>query len=1260
MSLAWSFWIDRGGTFTDVVGRSPSGALVARKVLSEQPGLPGDPAVQAIARILQCPPGQPLPCGLVDEVRLGTTVATNALLEGQGSPVLLLINRGLADLLVIGDQHRPDLFALEIQRPFPLALRVLEVAGRLAADGQELEPLQLDAELAGSIRQAMADGYQSCAVALLHSYRWGRHEQQLAAWLEPFGFDAVVQSHQLCPRPRLLARAQTAVVEAAVAPVLQPYLQQVAKALGPGTSLAVMRSSGALESPDGLHAKDTILSGPAGGMVGALAAASWLGCPVLGFDMGGTSTDVFYADPAAAVIERSPETEIAGITLLAPRLPIHTVAAGGGSILHSDGQRLGVGPQSAGAQPGPACYGRGGPATITDAQLVLGRLPASALPAVFGADGRQGADRFAACQAMAALGQTLGESLAGPPTVEALATGALAIAVERMAEAVRRISIQHGHDIREAVLVCYGGAGGQLGCRLAETLGVSRLLLHPLAGVLSAYGLGQAPRAVLVEETVRQPLEQLPEGYLEQRLEALRLRAGAPAAAPGRVQLELRSSGREQGLLLAYTPGMDLQQAYSQAHQQRFGFIPASLDLVLERLELELSLAGAVSSASRSQDPAQPGQAGGGAHAAPPMPPPAEMVAVWSDQPSPGWSRWPRWCCSELPAGVVLQGPALLVDATTTTVVEPGWQVEVRPDRCLLLQRQPPLQPGARPPTVENSLKNSGENSGEIPVEIPVESPARGRSDVVDPVMLELYNHRFTAIAEQMGVRLQQSARSVNIRERLDFSCAVFDGRGRLVANAPHIPVHLGSMGESVTALLAAVQRGDREPLQRGDVLLSNNPYNGGTHLPDITAITPVFATAGLEPNFYVACRGHHGDVGGLTPGSMPPWSRTIADEGLLLDNVVFLQAGELDRSAWRQRFAAGSHPVRNPEQLLADLQAQVAANRLGAQELERLVARHGLLPVQAYMGHGLAHGAQAVRRALGRLQGGRHTVSLDNGSVIAVAVTVDAVAGTALVDFTGTSPQCPSNMNAPLAVTKAVVLYVFRTLIDEPLPLNAGCFEPLTLVVPKGSILNPDPPAAVVAGNVEVSQAAANALLAALGVMAASQGTMNNLSFGNGRCQYYETICGGAGAGITPAGKGFAGASAVQTHMTNSRITDPEILEARFPVRLERFALRPGSGGAGRWRGGDGVVRQLRFLEPMTVAVLSGSRLVAPFGLQGGEPGQCGRNQWLRAQGPAGAETVELPGCVELQLAAGDALRLETPGGGGFGQADPANAQRR
>ena len=1199
----WRFWIDRGGTFTDLVARSPRGELVVRKLLSVQPDRPGDPAVRAIRALLG--PGE-----RIEEVRLGTTVATNALLERRGAPTLLLLNRGFADLLRIGDQHRPDLFALRIDKPDPLEQRVLEVGGRLAVDGRELEPLQLDGALAEQLRQARADGLSSVAVALLHSYRYPSHELQLGEWLATFGFEQISLSHRVSPLPRLVPRGQTTVLEAYVGPALRRYLDQVQTALGAEVPLRIMQSSGGLTGPDRLQAKDTMLSGPAGGLVGAARTSAAAGYPVIvGFDMGGTSTDVCYCD---GDWERREQWPLAGFTLQAPMLQIHTVAAGGGSVLQFDGQRLQVGPASAGADPGPACYRRGGPLTLTDANLLLGRLQPQHFPAVFGPQADQPLDPQAARQPFAQLAAAMGT------TPELVAEGAIAIAIERMAEAIRRISIQQGHDVRQAALCSFGGAGGQHACALAEALDMHQVLLHPLAGVLSAYGIGLADERQIHERVIRQPLTPALLEALEAQFAELEAAAGGgEAGVLAERRLQLRTPGSDTVLPLAWGRHGELLDAFQQSYHRRYGYLPTGADgqplqPVVERLTLELIRPGA---ALPDQDP--PPIPTPGPDASPGLAVPPERLQLFVNG---AWRPVPLLQRSQLRPGQRLEGPALIVEATGTNLLLPGWGAALLPGGSMLLSRSPGLAPAAR---------------------------ATEAADAADPVLLELFNHRFAAIAEQMGTRLQLTSSSVNIKERLDFSCALFDRRGALVANAPHIPVHLGSMGASVVALLAAVERGEHPPLAPGDAVVSNNPFNGGTHLPDLTVITPVFA--GQELIACVASRGHHADVGGTTPGSMPPHSRSIAEEGLLLDNVPLIRDGSFEEVLWRQRLAAGPWPVRNPDQLLADLQAQVAANRLGVERLQALIAREGLQPVQAYMAHGQAHAAEAVRRVIDRLQDGSARVRCDGGLEVAVAIRVNHAQRSVCIDFTGTSPQQPSNLNAPLAITRAAVLYVFRCLVQKSIPLNAGCFEPLELVVPAGCLLNPRAPAAVVAGNVETSQVVVNALFAALGVMAAAQGTMNNLIFGNHRCQYYETICGGSGAGRLADGRGFPGASAVQTHMTNSRLTDPEILEERLPVRLELFAVRHGSGGGGRWPGGDGVVRQLRFLEPVTVSLLTGARQVAPFGLAGGGAAACGQNQLLHGDGRVDS----LAGVAECQLQPGDAVRVCTPGGGGYGAAE-------
>ena len=1214
----WHFWIDRGGTFTDLVGRAPSGELVVRKVLSEPTIDRGDPAVRAIREVMGLPAAAQIPPGLIQEVRLGTTVATNALLEGAGEPVLLITNQGLADLLLIGDQHRPDLFALEIPAPKSLAVAVVESRGRLNANGEEVEPLCFDAELEKMLRAHRSAGISACAIALMHAWREPIHERRLAELAQTLGFTTVVCSHQVSPLPRLVPRSQTTVVEAALEQLLFRYLQQVMQSLGGQARLRVMTSSGGLQGLECLLAKDTILSGPAGGMVGAVAAAEAAGLAsqaLVGVDMGGTSTDVFCLPAGASDQdwERSAETKIAGLELSAARLPIHTVAAGGGSIIRSDGDRLQVGPRSAGASPGPACYRRGGPLTITDAHLFLGRLQVEAFPPVFGPAADLRPDLEVVQQRFGELASRLGRD------PESLAEGALDLAVETMAGAIQQVSLLRGHDIRAGALVAYGGAAGQLACRVAQVLGLRQVLIHPLAGVLSAFGLGQARLREWRQVVVRRALEAdllatLPEmirqevGFAEEKLQAAG--AGPVSQFEQRIRLELRDVGSEQGLLIpiAELPSTlqlsELEGEFDQVHCQRFGYKPPRTSaLMLECLEVEVFTASA-----RSEDDCQMASAQLSVSG-------ALSTTATVHWPGLGWQEVPLVQRCDRALHQPLQGPALILDATGCTVLEPGWSARCNVAGSLLLtSAESPVQPLARDQVV----------------------------DVPDPVDLSLFHHRFMVIAEQMGERLRQTSRSVNIRERLDFSCALFDHKGALVANAPHIPVHLGSMGEAVVDLLGQIEGGERPPLEPGETVLSNDPYHGGTHLPDITAMTPVFGD-GERPSYYVACRGHHADVGGLTPGSMPPFSREIGEEGLRLRNWSLLRGGSLDVDGWKAILKAERQPPRSPDVLWADLQAQVAANRLGVDHLEQLMLREGPRRVSCYMGFVQSHAAESVRRVISRLADQTFSVELDHGGRLELALQVDHNARKACLDFTGTSPQGEHNFHAPLAVTKAAVLYVLRCLVDEAIPLNAGCFEPLTLVVPQGSLLNPMPPAAVVAGNVETSQALCNLLFAAMGVMAAAQGTMNNLTFGNERSQYYETISGGGGAG-----PGFQGSSGVQTHMTNSRLTDPEILEQRFPVRLERFQLRRGSGGKGCWPGGDGLERQIRFLAPMTVALLSGSRRVAPFGLAGGQAGALGMT-WLSEKG---GPWQQQSGCFEQMVQAGDRLFVATPGGGGWGRA--------
>ena len=1177
---SWRFFIDRGGTFTDVVARSPNGRLLTAKLLSQAPGYP-DAAVEAIRRLTGVRDGPLPPC----EVRIGTTVATNALLERKGAPTLYVTTRGHGDALLIGYQNRPDIFALDIRRPPAVHARVVEVDERVTIDGAIDRPLDL-AAAERAMRAAHDSGLRAVAIALVHGHRHPAHEAALARLATRIGFTEVVASHRATPLNRLLARAYTAVADAYLTPVVQDYVQAFEAALDQ-TGALFMQSSGGLVAGRALRGKDALLSGPAGGIVGMARTAAAAGfAKVIGFDMGGTSTDVSLY---AGRFERAGALTVGGVPVHAPTLPIDTVAAGGGSICRYEGGRFLVGPASAGAIPGPACYRRGGPLTVTDCNLVLGKLQPHHFPPVFGEGGDQPLNPQAAAARLDEVIADAGDTL----TREQAAEGLVAIAVANMARAIKAASVARGHDPADYVLSCFGGAGGQHACLVADALGMGQVLVHPLAGVLSAYGMGLAEQRAVRERTVALPIDAAQ--ALARAVAALAAEAEtALATVPERIEVgaHLRYAQTEYLIEVPFADAAAMRAAFDAAHRRQFGYTGDGA-LVVELLRVE----------AIAHSPADPGAT----VALPPQTAPAaETVLVHMA----GKTRAvPLHRRDRLAAHARVPGPALIVDDHATTAVEPGWIARVDADGALILHRHAPRTTAA-------------DDGG------------------VDPVRLEIFAGLFMGLAEEMGAALQRSAASVNIRERLDFSCALFDAQGNLVANAPHIPVHLGSMGDSIRAVIAA--RGDT--MRDGEVYALNNPYRGGTHLPDITVVQPVFAGE-ATPAFYVAARGHHADVGGITPGSMPPDSRTIEEEGVILDDVLLVADERLRTAELQAVFAAGRWPARNIAMNLADLAAQVAACRRGADGLRHLVAEHGHAAVAGYMAHVQRQAEAAVRDRLATLTDGAFAYELDDGAVVKVSVKVDRADRTATVDFTGTSDQRPTNFNAPLAVTRAAVLYVLRTLIDAPIPMNDGFLAPVTIVVPPGSMLNPHPPAAVVAGNVEVSQVVTDTLFGALGRLAASQGTMNNLTFGDDARQYYETIAGGAGAG-----PGHDGASAVQTHMTNSRLTDPEVLEARFPVLLEAFAVRTGSGGAGRWRGGDGARRALRFLAPMRTGILSNHRRVLPFGLAGGHPGAPGANGIVRADGTI----EELPATATVDMAAGDAIIIATPGGGGYGQPSP------
>jgi 5-oxoprolinase (ATP-hydrolysing) len=1190
----WQFWIDRGGTFTDVVGRGPDGGILCAKLLSDNSEHYPDAAVEGIRRMLGLRPDEPIPAEQIESIKMGTTVATNALLERNGERVALVINRGFGDVLRIGTQQRPRLFDLQIVLPEQLYERVVEITGRISARGEEIEPLDL-AAVRESLQDVLRQGIRAVAIVCLHGYRYPRHERAIAGIARQLGFTQVSTSHETSQLINLVNRGDTTVADAYLSPVLRRYVEQVRGAL-PGVHLFFMQSSGGLADATLFYGKNSILSGPAGGIVGAAKVAARAGFDrIIGFDMGGTSTDVTHF---AGEFERRFETEVAGVRICAPMMHIHTVAAGGGSICRYDGTRLRVGPESAGANPGPACYRQGGPLTVTDCNVMLGRLPSDFFPQIFGPNANLPLDRELVTERFRELASEIGELSA-----EEVASGFLRIAVENMANAIKKISIARGYDVTRYALVTFGGAGGQHACAVADALGIDRVLIHPLAGVLSAYGMGLAELRALRESSVEKPLDNegaTEAGELLSQLEnEARQQLYSQQSATETIirKFHLRYRGTNTPLPIDAGSIPEMRDAFQAAHLARFGFVmdPDERGLIIDSVSVE-AIGGTetrVDHLPESGAEAEPG-------------PVADVNAVFAGK----WESIPVFERERMAAGTSFQGPAIIVEHTTTTVVEPGWQAEITPRLDLLLKRAVP-----RPTRIAAGIG-------------------------ADPVLLEVFNNLFMSIAEQMGAVLQNSAYSVNIKERLDFSCALFDSEGRLVANAPHVPVHLGSMGGAVQAII----RRRKERIRPGDVYALNDPFAGGTHLPDITVVTPVFGKQ-KQPRFWVASRGHHADVGGLTPGSMPPDSRTIEEEGVLITDLLLVKDGRFREDAFLELLTNARYPARNVSQNVGDIHAQIAANAKGVKELAGLVEQFGLEMVEAYMGHVRSNAAERVRRVIDHLKAGHFVQKMDSGAEIHVRIGVDSDARRATIDFHGTSPQVADNFNAPSSIVQAAVLYVFRTLVKEDIPLNDGCLEALDIVIPEGSMLAPKSPAAVVAGNVETSQAITNALYGALNVLAASQGTMNNLTFGNRRYQYYETICGGAGAG-----SGFAGASAVHTHMTNTRLTDPEILESRYPVHLEAFGIRRGSGGAGRWPGGEGVFRQIRFREAMSVAILANSRLVPPFGLEGGGSGQIGKTSIRRSDGRVEA----LGSCARAEVKAGDMIIVETPGGGAFGTTAP------
>jgi 5-oxoprolinase (ATP-hydrolysing) len=1249
----WQFWIDRGGTFTDIVAQNPDGEIIVHKLLSENPDRYNDAPIQGIRDILGLSQHQAIPIEQIAAIKMGTTVATNALLERKGDRTVLAITKGFRDALRIGYQNRPNIFAREIVLPEMLYEQVIEIEERHSAQGEVLIALNEDLAVI-ELQKAYDMGIRSCAIALVHSYRYPHHEQRLAAIATQIGFTQISVSHQISSLIKFISRADTTVVDAYLSPILKRYVDRITAELnkppspspkveeGDKTlSLMFMQSNGGLTEAQSFQGKNSILSGPAGGIVGAVQTSLQAGFQkIISFDMGGTSTDVAHY---AGSYERSLSTEVAGVRLSTPMMAIHTVAAGGGSLLFFDGARYRVGPESAGAFPGPACYCNGGNLAVTDCNVMLGKLQPDFFPKVFGKDGNLPLDRQIVIEKFRELAQTISQATGQVTLPEAVAQGFLEIAVEKMASAIKKISVQRGYDVSEYVLCCFGGAGGQHACAIADVLGMTQVFIHPYAGVLSAYGIGLADIRTIRDRSVELELNLELLAELEIIAKALskdgkaEILQGNP---DGDLQIEtslrLRYAGTDSSLTVTINDPLNfhsqsvleyLRTSFETLHKERYGFIFADKVLMVEAIAVETIVSRKKEKGKRKNKNLATGEA----------------IAYSQVYMNGEWRSAPVFRREDLRVGDRVVGAALIIDATGTNAIEPNWEAELTEDDCLILRRslEVPLYKG----DLGGSLAKTEDRSSPAPL-------IKGGEEILpDPIKLEIFNNLFQSIAEQMGFTLQNTSASVNIRERLDFSCAIFDCDGELVANAPHIPVHLGSMGESVKALIGALISDRGYEFKLGDVFATNNPYNGGTHLPDITVITPVFIDTHSKPTFYVASRGHHADIGGITPGSMPSNSTSIEEEGILFDNFQLVKSGEFCEVGPLSLLTSSEYPARNPAQNIADLQAQIAANACGAKELQRMVSHYGIATVQAYMGFVRDNAELSIRKAIANLvkekvkgQGSKDerkfVYPVDNGSQIVVSVSLDAVNRSAKIDFTGTSAQLGNNFNAPLAVCKAVVLYVFRTLVDDEIPLNGGCLVPLEIIVPEGSMLNPVYPAAVVAGNVETSQAIANALYGALGVMAASQGTMNNFTFGSDLYQYYETICGGSGAG-----NGFDGTSAIQTHMTNSRLTDPEILEWRFPVLLEEFAIREKSGGQGKYKGGDGVTRRIKFLKPMTAAILSSSRIIPPFGLNGGDSGAVGHNYVIRNDGAI----TELASTATVHMDAGDSFVIETPGGGGF-----------
>ncbi|PBC03175.1 hydantoinase B/oxoprolinase family protein [Mesorhizobium sp. WSM3860] len=1199
----WDFWIDRGGTFTDIIGRDPQGRLHPRKLLSENPEAYADAAIQGIRDLLGLKTGAAIPAKRIGDIKMGTTVATNALLERKGDRVLLLITKGFRDALRIAYQARPDIFAKEIILPEQLFERVIEIDERVRADGW-VERLLDIAACRPAIEQAKADGIDAVAIVFMHAWKYPDHEKAVAKVCRKIGFSQISVSHEVSPLIKLVGRGDTTVVDAYLSPILSRYVQRVAGELGAGPRLMFMMSSGGLTAADMFQGKDALLSGPAGGVVGMVETAKLAGFDkVIGFDMGGTSTDVAHYD---GEYERAFDTEVAGVRIRAPMMRIHTVAAGGGSILHYEAGRFRVGPDSAGANPGPSAYRRSGPLAVTDANVMLGKLQPDVFPAIFGPGQDQPLDVATVREKFAALAAEIGDGR----SPEAVAEGFVTIAVENMANAIKKISVQRGYDVTEYLLNCFGGAGGQHACLVADALGMEAVLIHPFSGLLSAYGIGLSTVFASRQQALLKPLAEEARSSIEELIATLHQGVIAELAVQGIAQdaiaskpvLQIRYDGTDTALPVNFEHGsiFRARSDFEAAHKAQFGFVYEDKPMIVEAVGVEgsdVGTAGRDESESRLED---------------------EVASPWQSRQffaDGAWRDAGIFRREALKPGHKVAGPALVIEPNQTIVVEPGWQAEITARNHVLLRR------------IEKKRRQA----------------ALGTE--ADPVMLEVFNNLFMSIAEQMGVTLQNTAYSVNIKERLDFSCAVFDRHGALVANAPHMPVHLGSMDRSVETVIR-LNSGDIHP---GDVFALNAPYNGGTHLPDITVVTPVFDDARKEILFWAASRGHHADVGGTAPGSMTPLATTVDEEGVLFDNFRIVDRGRFREKELEALLTDHPYPARNPAQNIADLKAQIAANEKGVAELRKMVGHFGLDVVEAYMGHVQDNAAESVRRVLERLpDSSDYEYATDTGQVIKVTITVDRQKREATVDFTGTSMVMRNNFNAPEPVARAAVLYAFRVMVEDMIPMNAGCLRPINIVIPDGCMLKPAYPAAVVAGNVETSQHVTNALFGAMGAMANAQGTMNNLTFGNKQYQYYETICSGSPAGQMNSGRGFAGTSGVHTHMTNSRLTDPEVLELRFPVVLEDFHIRDGSGGKGKWNAGNGTKRTIRFLEKMECAILSSHRNRPPQGLNDGGNGEAGSTKVRRNDGSIDV----LKACDQTTLDAGEAVIVVTPTPGGFGKA--------